>query len=355
MYDTERTNIATNKRPTAIPGLTFATLSFALSRGLTFEALEGATGLDRRALVAADSRMPEDTAPRIWRLISDKAGPNEVPSVTMARATPFSFLGGLVEAAHFASTLREALHFFIENRTYISGSLSLEVHDSPETGEMSVISEHPLSVLDGGRMIEVGTGLASRIVATLLHKDVKPRRVDFRHAQAGALEVYQSALRAPTRFDQPLSQIVFDRSLLDARVHAANLELFEYVRTHFQLARAQLDEEGVPEELRRLRQAILESAASGDYRAGAVAARAGVSVRSAQRKAAAHGTTLSSMIDTVRRADAERLVEDLSLSLEAVASLIGYSDDRAFRRAFKAWTGQSPSAYRRQRRNGLKN
>ncbi len=350
MNDTERTKTATNGRPTTIPGVTFASLSFALSKGLTFEAVENATGLDRRALLAADGRMPEDAAPRLWRLISEKAGPHEVPSLAMARATPFSFLGGLVEGAQFASTLREALHFFVENRTFVSGSLSLAVHEAPETGEMAVVSEHPLSVLDGGRLIEVGTTLSTRIIATLLHREVKPRRVDFRHAQAGPLEVYQRALKAPTRFDQPISQIVFDRELLDAPVHAANVELFEYVRTHFQLARVQLEEEGVPPQLRSLRQAILDSADSGDYRAGAVAARAGISVRSAQRQAAAHGLTLSAMIDSVRRADAERLVQDPSLSLEAVASLIGYSDDRAFRRAFKAWTGQSPSAYRRQRR-----
>ncbi len=44
------------------------------------------------------------------------------------------------------------------------------------------------------------------------------------------------------------------------------------------------------------------------------------------------------------REEAERLMQDRDLTLSSVAQRLGFSDDRAFRRAFKAWTGCSPSA-----------
>jgi AraC-like DNA-binding protein len=36
-----------------------------------------------------------------------------------------------------------------------------------------------------------------------------------------------------------------------------------------------------------------------------------------------------------------------SLSTEAIAEILGYSDTANFRQAFKRWTGESPQQYRR--------
>ncbi|MEL6186341.1 MAG: helix-turn-helix domain-containing protein, partial [Myxococcota bacterium] len=42
---------------------------------------------------------------------------------------------------------------------------------------------------------------------------------------------------------------------------------------------------------------------------------------------------------------------DPTLTVAAVSESIGYSDERAFRRAFRRWTQQSPSDYRRALRD----
>ncbi|MEL7446197.1 MAG: helix-turn-helix transcriptional regulator [Pseudomonadota bacterium] len=96
-----------------------------------------------------------------------------------------------------------------------------------------------------------------------------------------------------------------------------------------------------------MRDAIADGASCGDYRIFSVAKRAQMSQRTAQRVAATHGTTLHAMITETRRSAAEALLADRSTSVETIATLLGFSDDRAFRRAFNRWTGRSPSAYRR--------
>ncbi|MEM6422431.1 MAG: helix-turn-helix transcriptional regulator, partial [Pseudomonadota bacterium] len=159
---------------------------------------------------------------------------------------------------------------------------------------------------------------------------------------------YQSFLKVPVAFEQPRAAIVFDAAAMTAPVPGQNADLFAFVDRHFCILRRQLAERSRAPAPSRLMRAIDEGAGSGDYRVSAAAHRAGLSVRAAQRLAMRDGTTLQKMIDDARRARAEALLSDPAISIEAAAALLGYSDDRAFRRAFKRWTGRSPSAYRRQ-------
>ncbi len=43
---------------------------------------------------------------------------------------------------------------------------------------------------------------------------------------------------------------------------------------------------------------------------------------------------------------AEQLLHKPGLGVEDIAERLGFGSDRAFRRAFQAWTGHSPSAFR---------
>jgi AraC-like DNA-binding protein len=42
------------------------------------------------------------------------------------------------------------------------------------------------------------------------------------------------------------------------------------------------------------------------------------------------------------------------MSLDAIAALLGYSDQSSFGRAFKRWTGVPPQQFRRETRDGLR-
>ena len=73
-----------------------------------------------------------------------------------------------------------------------------------------------------------------------------------------------------------------------------------------------------------------------------------MSVRTAQRVAAEHGMTLQDLIDKVREQRAVELLQDSRNNIGSIAFLLGYSDERAFRRAFQRWTGRTPSDFRKQ-------
>ena len=64
------------------------------------------------------------------------------------------------------------------------------------------------------------------------------------------------------------------------------------------------------------------------------------------RQLAEEGTSFSAVHDRVRTERALELLQDAETTIASVGSQIGFNDVREFRRAFKRWTGATPSAAR---------
>ncbi|HUH37083.1 MAG TPA: AraC family transcriptional regulator ligand-binding domain-containing protein [Spongiibacteraceae bacterium] len=58
------------------------------------------------------------------------------------------------------------------------------------------------------------------------------------------------------------------------------------------------------------------------------------------------GTNFTAILKECQRSHALHLVRSTDIPISDIAARTGYSDDRAFRRAFQGWTGLSPSTYR---------
>ncbi|WP_425074811.1 AraC family transcriptional regulator [Sagittula sp. S175] len=78
-----------------------------------------------------------------------------------------------------------------------------------------------------------------------------------------------------------------------------------------------------------------------------VAAALHLGPRTLQRRLAAEGTSLRALLDELRHARAARLLAQPGARVGQVAQALGYTDPTAFWRAWRGWTGQSPSTLRR--------
>ena len=72
-----------------------------------------------------------------------------------------------------------------------------------------------------------------------------------------------------------------------------------------------------------------------------------VSVRTLHRQLADEGAALQALKDEARRERAMALLRRSDRPLKQVAEQVGFRSDKSFARAFRAWTGQSPGAFRR--------
>jgi AraC-like DNA-binding protein len=87
----------------------------------------------------------------------------------------------------------------------------------------------------------------------------------------------------------------------------------------------------------------------GDPPLERIARQLGRSERTLRRQLADEGAAYRSIVDNVRRARADVLLADASVSLAEVAFALGFSEHAAFSRAYKRWTGVSPMDARRRR------
>lgn len=80
--------------------------------------------------------------------------------------------------------------------------------------------------------------------------------------------------------------------------------------------------------------------------AEAFAASMNLSERTLRRRLQEHGTSFAALIDQERRKAVTALLQDASRSYAEIAEQTGFADVRSLRRAFKRWTGLTPSQAR---------
>ena len=68
-----------------------------------------------------------------------------------------------------------------------------------------------------------------------------------------------------------------------------------------------------------------------------------------RRRLAEHGLTPAHLVERLRRELAERYLAEGGFPLGRIAYLLGYGDPATFTRAFRRWTGTTPTEWRAAR------
>ncbi|MEM6888557.1 MAG: helix-turn-helix domain-containing protein [Pseudomonadota bacterium] len=321
-------------------------IAFGQSRGVSVETMAAASGLSPAEIFDPVKRLPDEAGRRLWAYLWDVTQDKALP-LKMATAAPMTVFAGLAEGSIFAANLREALTHIQQNISVVADRLRMEIREYPDGTCLSV--SHPLDASDDGHLSSLGILLLKRLVTDVLCVKSCVKDVRLSLPDNGAQKEYKAFFESPVLLSQPDNVMRLQPWAFDQPINHANAELFSFVKTHFLQKRAVMRGKTPSQGAKRLREAIIENALHHDYRLKSVASRANLSLRTAQRMAAAEGVTLQSLVDDVRFENARSMLLSKDLSIAEVADVLGYSDDRSFRRAFKKRTGVSPSVYRSNR------
>ncbi len=195
----------------------------------------------------------------------------------------------------------------------------------------------------GSRQLpEFGATLMVRVCRAITGHRVRPRRVELRHEAACPMLARQ--LGVPVTVHQPQAALVLDAASLAVPVVNADARLLELLRRYADdvLARRA----GKDDLVARAERWVLENLHTGQIGAMRLAGGLGMSGRTLARRLAEQGLTPARLVEELRRQLANRYLAERAFPLGRITYLLGYSDLSAFTRAFRRWTGRTPSEWR---------
>src|SRR6056297_49773 len=219
-----------------------------------------------------------------------------------------------------------------------------KVNDEGETGNITIYREATR------RGIEISN--ESSIVATLtvIHKltgsNIRPISVSFTHSAPADTRLYEEYFGCEVLFDQSDNKLVFISEDLDTRSLKADKSI-----NKFMMERLQEKAEGIEVSASKLltdaQNLIKDALPSGIPFAAEVGKHLGMSTRTLSRRLAEKGTTYRQMVQDTQHQVSTQLLTTTNETVSEIAFQTGFSEQSAFNRAFKRWTGQSPLEYRK--------
>ena len=178
---------------------------------------------------------------------------------------------------------------------------------------------------------------------------LRPLEVSLRRRKPEAVGPYEHFFGCPVSFGAKENFFLLAREDADALLPSPNKQLATVFDGMLGAELAKLDKSDV---IARCRAAVLEHLTSGEASAEDTARQLNVSPRTLQRKLAEASLTYQELVDATRRDLALRYIDDATRSISDITFALGFSQPSAFTRAFKRWTGLSPTDYRAGRAQG---
>ena len=171
----------------------------------------------------------------------------------------------------------------------------------------------------------------------------KPDYISIPHPEPDDRGPYERFFRCPLRFNAKKVGIGFPATVADATLPSANPMLAQMNERIANRRLAALDVEHTPN---RVRAEIMEQLPNGNLSDESVAEALHMTSRTLHRRLKEHDTSFRDVLGEVRRELAEQYIADPTLTLTEITFLLGFAEASSFSRAFRRWTGQSPSAAR---------
>jgi AraC-like DNA-binding protein len=171
-----------------------------------------------------------------------------------------------------------------------------------------------------------------------------PSQVLLPRSRPANVAPYLRTFGAPVTFDSDYAALRFPASQLTERLAGADPRRLVALGQTL----TAIGPEPIAPRSHRLVRIML---ARGDTKAESLAATLSLSRRTLDRRLKAHDLSFQAVLDGVRYEAAQQLLEISNVDIGSVARALGYTEPSPFTRAFRRWSGQTPSEWRRHRRS----
>ena len=198
--------------------------------------------------------------------------------------------------------------------------------------------------LPSSHIYDIALTMGCNIVRSLTGGGVEPIEVLLSRPVPADPEAYARTFRCPVRFNEAQSCLILPGRAMQMKLATADAKRRESLLVALQRQLA----EQPPGFAARVRHALRPMLLAGRGSHRDVAAHLNVHPRTMGRRLEEEGLTFEQLKDEVRLAVARELLARTDIAVSDVAAALGYATPSAFVRAFRRWTGLSPTAWRRE-------
>ena len=261
-----------------------------------------------------------------------------------SRRLPWGSYGMLVRASLTSPSLGVALARWCRHHGLLTDDIHLSLTERNGVATLQLDEARDLGIFREFCVVSVlrnALGVAcwltdSRIPLTATH---------LRFAPPAHADSYHVLFDGPTHFNAPTNCLQFDAGYLALPVRRDEAALQQMLQRALLLTvRPYRRDRLLVEKVRQTLAQHPEHSRNADD----LAAWLNMSARTLHRQLKEEGASLQELKDAVRRDVAMAQLQRTSRPLKQVAEAVGFQNEKSFIRAFKAWTGKSPEAFRQQ-------
>lgn len=297
-------------------------------------------GIDPNSIFDANARLSWEA---FDRLMAGSARASADPWFGLHLAEHFrpAHLGALGFAWLASSTLRDALQRLSRYARVINDKLSVVLHEE-NPNLVVTLSANASSRMDSVR--EDGQlAILTRCCRVIAGERFNATLVRFRHPEPADSSRYYEFFRCPIEFGQSSTAMLIALNVADKRLTGSNDEL---ARLNEHIVVKYLAHAAREDTVSRAKTAIIDGLGSGGITETRVAGKLHMTARNLHRKLSKEGTSFKTLLKEVRQELAQQYISDRSLTLTEISFMLGFSEVSSFSRAYRNWTGKSPSAAR---------
>lgn len=244
----------------------------------------------------------------------------------------------VINCATLGDALRRGLRF------YDMFDLQMTSHIQVANSQAMVVSEAGDRLDFRGVILEALFLLTYRFMGWLVGTPLRLDSVEFDFADSGAERL--GLFDCPVSFDMPANRLIFSAEWLDMPLAQNELSLSRFLKASlYELLQGGKQELGLPARIRTL---LSQQTSHSFPDFSEVCGSLNMTPQTLRRRLKDSNTSYQQIKDAIREEASIYYLAKLDLSIDEIALLMGFSEASSFHRAFKKWTGQTPSHYRHE-------
>lgn len=328
-----------HKVPTTIGGYALAIAKALDYRGIESLEILRKAGIERTLRNDPLDRLPFTTITKLYELSVEATG-DPYFGLTVARFMRAANLHAFGYSLLSSSTL---LDFCQRLARYFRLASQVAYYYTEEHDNEIRLGGHILvDICDETQ--DAFQGFVVHFMRMLYKPDFAPLRVELNRPEPRlGPGPFIDFFNAPVSFGHDEISLYFNRDDMVVPLMAASPELAQFNDNIIVDYLARLERSDI---VAQVESKLIECMPSGHITKEKIAKQLNMSPSTLKLKLSQQDTSFQQLLDQARQNLSRSYMEQSDISISEIAYLLGFTDTSSFSRAFKRWTGQSPSQYR---------